>query len=153
MESLERESQQVQNLLDNRQRQMSEAFATPTQFQRPMAAREPPTQLHPDAINLPFFNTLPFIRRLHYKALRALSVSTPPPPIEIGNELPLISKNVARASLENMGISWNPIFDIEFPDPTDGGVVYDFTLIAYVQFIFHTNCTDNFAEANHTSKT
>ena len=130
MESLQRESQQVQELLASRQRQMSEAFATPNQFQRPMSARQPPTHLDSESVHLPFFNTLPFIRRLHYKALRALSVSTPSPPDEA--ELPPLSKEVARLLLESMGIRWNPIFDAEFPNPTDGGVVYDFTMIACV---------------------
>lgn len=92
-----------------------------------MSARPSSTRINSESVTLPFFNTLPFIRRLHYKALRALSVSTPSPPHEA--ELPPLSKEFAKAMLEAMAIRWNPLFDAEFPNSTEGGVTYEFTMV------------------------
>jgi hypothetical protein len=106
---------------------LEQSFATPSQFERPMSARPNPSRLNSNNVQLPFFNTVPYIRRLHYKALRALSVSTPPPPQEA--EVSPSSKEFAQAMLHSMGHTWNSIFEADFPPPSEGGVIYEFTMI------------------------
>ena len=130
-ELMEREAQlaeEKRELFRSRARRMNQDFATPSQFERPMGGRPPVVVPTSDSVTLPYFNTFPFIRRLHYKALRALSVSTPAPPEE--PDLPLLSKEMAKTGLEAMGFRWHPIFDAEFPGPSEGGATYEYTMIA-----------------------
>ena len=122
-ELMEREAQ-----LAEEKRALFGSLATPSQFERPMGRRPPVVIPTSDSVTLPYFNTFPFIRRLHYKALRALSVSTPAPPEE--PDLPLLSKEMAKTGLEAMGFRWHPIFDAEFPGPSEGGAMYEYTMIA-----------------------
>lgn len=76
---------------------------------------------------LPQFETFPFINYIHHKALRALSPTTPP--ASPGADDSTSARDYAKARLQ---AAWSPIFDKEFPPPSDGGVTYEYTLVAYV---------------------
>lgn len=82
---------------------------------------------------------LAFIVYKHHKALAALS------PIEIiHNELEHspsameLARSTALLTLQKNGCSWPSILDEEFPVPSEGGLVYENTVIECVLHISST---------------
>lgn len=69
----------------------------------------------------------PYVLHLHYKALRALSPQTPPPSRAF-DESPE-AKAYAMTGMQIMGRAWPPIFDEEYPEPSEGGVMYEYTMV------------------------
>lgn len=92
--------------------------------QRPVAANPYiPSTPQPATLSGP----VPYVRQLHYKALRALSRSAPTLP---DNATDLTSqKTFAVSVFRELGLNWPSIFDMDFPPPIDGGVTYEYTLI------------------------
>ena len=86
--------------------------------------------------------TLAFIAYKHHKALAALS-----PTIVTHNELessPVAlqaARSTALHTLQNSGWSWPSILDEEFPASSEGGLVYEKTVIECVSHIYLIDLT------------
>ena len=100
----------------------------------PQSFPQPPStmNIHAPSVShqVSFSGPVPYIRLLHSKSLRALSrsaPSVPESPSEMANH-----KSFAHSVFRELGLNWPAIFDAEFPPPTEGGVIYEHTLIGWV---------------------
>lgn len=72
-----------------------------------------------------------YVRHQHQKALYALcpSIAAPVDHLNLSHQ-----RLEAVQAVERNGWSWPPVLDEPFPDPSEGGVVYDSTIVEYVVY-------------------